>query len=133
MLHMNALIARCSQLMPSLRPGWYSIPLRLIIGYGFMEHGYAKLARGRDARHVTSDAAEHERQWDAELERCGVAAVIDALASDSAERRKELVCPGFHRLTRHGAWGPLVDASRNFREKVGNLVVLLGDVQKCHF
>jgi putative oxidoreductase len=25
---------------------WYAIPLRLIIGYGFMEHGYAKLARG---------------------------------------------------------------------------------------
>jgi putative oxidoreductase len=25
---------------------WYAIPLRLIVGYGFMEHGYAKLARG---------------------------------------------------------------------------------------
>lgn len=25
---------------------WYAMPLRLIIGYGFMEHGYAKLARG---------------------------------------------------------------------------------------
>ncbi|HTV85960.1 MAG TPA: DoxX family protein [Dyella sp.] len=25
---------------------WYAIPLRLILGYGFMEHGYAKLARG---------------------------------------------------------------------------------------
>jgi putative oxidoreductase len=28
--------------------GWYAIPLRLIVGYGFMEHGYAKLARGPD-------------------------------------------------------------------------------------
>jgi putative oxidoreductase len=25
---------------------WWAIPLRLIVGYGFMEHGYAKLARG---------------------------------------------------------------------------------------
>lgn len=25
---------------------WYAVPLRLIVGYGFMEHGYAKLARG---------------------------------------------------------------------------------------
>lgn len=25
---------------------WYAIPLRLALGYGFFEHGYAKLARG---------------------------------------------------------------------------------------
>src|SRR5215469_9229943 len=25
---------------------WYAIPLRLIVGFGFMEHGYAKVARG---------------------------------------------------------------------------------------
>jgi putative oxidoreductase len=29
--------------------GWYAIPLRLMVGFGFMEHGYAKLARGPDA------------------------------------------------------------------------------------
>ena len=28
---------------------WAPIPLRLIVGYGFMEHGFAKLARGVDA------------------------------------------------------------------------------------
>jgi putative oxidoreductase len=28
--------------------GWYALPLRLMVGYGFMEHGYAKLARGPD-------------------------------------------------------------------------------------
>jgi len=28
---------------------WAPIPLRLIVGYGFMEHGFAKLARGSDA------------------------------------------------------------------------------------
>jgi putative oxidoreductase len=27
---------------------WYAIPLRLIIGFGFMQHAYAKLARGPD-------------------------------------------------------------------------------------
>jgi putative oxidoreductase len=35
--------------MPSLPQAWYAIPLRLIVGYGFMEHGYAKLARGPEA------------------------------------------------------------------------------------
>ena len=28
---------------------WAAIPLRLIVGYGFMEHGFAKLARGPEA------------------------------------------------------------------------------------
>lgn len=37
-----------SHLVPvSWAPG-YALPLRLIIGYGFMEHGFAKLARGPD-------------------------------------------------------------------------------------
>jgi putative oxidoreductase len=43
---MKTLIARSAHLLPSLRPAWYAVPLRLIVGYGFMEHGYAKLARG---------------------------------------------------------------------------------------
>src|SRR5262249_53026403 len=30
-------------------PGWYAVPLRLIVGLGFIEHGYAKLSRGADA------------------------------------------------------------------------------------
>ena len=25
---------------------WYAMPLRLIVGFGFIQHGYAKLARG---------------------------------------------------------------------------------------
>ena len=45
---MNNFIARCSHLFPSLRQAWYAIPIRLIVGYGFMEHGFAKLARGPD-------------------------------------------------------------------------------------
>jgi putative oxidoreductase len=28
---------------------WAPIPLRLIVGYGFMQHGYAKLVKGPDA------------------------------------------------------------------------------------
>ena len=27
---------------------WAAIPLRLIVGYGFMEHGYAKIVKGPD-------------------------------------------------------------------------------------
>jgi putative oxidoreductase len=28
--------------------GWHALPLRLILGFGFVEHGYAKLSRGAD-------------------------------------------------------------------------------------
>src|SRR5258705_668334 len=29
-----------------IHPHWAAVPLRLIVGYGFMEHGYAKLVHG---------------------------------------------------------------------------------------
>jgi len=45
---MSKLTDRYSHLFPSLPEAWYAISLRLIVGYGFMEHGYAKLARGPD-------------------------------------------------------------------------------------
>lgn len=32
----------------SLPPAWFALPLRLIVGIGFMEHGWAKLSRGAD-------------------------------------------------------------------------------------
>jgi len=32
-----------------IHPQWAAIPLRLIIGFGFMEHGYAKLVKGPTA------------------------------------------------------------------------------------
>lgn len=42
-------LARISKLAISPLPvptAWYAVPLRLIIGLGFLQHGYAKLARG---------------------------------------------------------------------------------------
>jgi putative oxidoreductase len=35
--------------LPTPIARWAPIPLRLIVGYGFMEHGYAKLSKGPDA------------------------------------------------------------------------------------
>jgi putative oxidoreductase len=43
------LLAHASKLATSPLPAptvWYAIPLRLIVGFGFVQHGYAKLARG---------------------------------------------------------------------------------------
>ena len=43
------LVAKARRLTISPLPapiGWYAIPLRLIVGFGFLQHGYAKLARG---------------------------------------------------------------------------------------
>ena len=45
---MNTLSDRYSRLLSYLPSSWYAIPLRLIVGFGFMQHGYAKLARGPD-------------------------------------------------------------------------------------
>src|SRR5499425_1871870 len=46
---------------------WTPIPLRLIVGYGFMEHGFAKLARGPEAFAVILQAigvpAPHLMGW----------------------------------------------------------------------
>jgi putative oxidoreductase len=33
----------------ALRRDWWPLPLRLLVGYGFMEHGFAKLARGPES------------------------------------------------------------------------------------
>src|SRR6185503_1320527 len=48
-------------------PRWAPVPLRLIVGYGFMEHGFAKLARGPDAfpiiLHALGVPAPHLMGW----------------------------------------------------------------------
>lgn len=43
---MKTLLELCARPAAVLRQAWWALPLRLIVGYGFMEHGYAKLARG---------------------------------------------------------------------------------------
>src|SRR6266436_4076458 len=46
---------------------WAPIPLRLIVGYGFMAHGFAKLARGPEAfpaiLHALGVPAPHFLAW----------------------------------------------------------------------
>src|SRR5262245_20083051 len=47
MLRARDVVLDSSSRFPIAR--WASIPLRLIVGFGFMQHGFAKLARGHDA------------------------------------------------------------------------------------
>lgn len=46
---MTALLALYLRLTIPHRQSWYAIPLRLIVGCGFIQHGYAKLARGPES------------------------------------------------------------------------------------
>jgi putative oxidoreductase len=43
---MNGLADQYLRLTSHRPQAWHAVPLRLIVGYGFMAHGYAKLARG---------------------------------------------------------------------------------------
>jgi putative oxidoreductase len=36
------------RLAPHRLQAWHAVPLRLIVGFGFMQHGYAKLVRGSE-------------------------------------------------------------------------------------
>jgi len=46
MYRMSNLAGIYARLVRVRSDGWWALPLRLIVGFGFMEHGYAKLARG---------------------------------------------------------------------------------------
>ncbi|HWA61210.1 MAG TPA: DoxX family protein [Caulobacteraceae bacterium] len=46
---MFASLVRIALAPPTLTRSWWALPLRLIVGYGFMEHGWAKLHRGPQA------------------------------------------------------------------------------------
>ena len=67
----NSGLAFLSSRLASLaRPSiaiWAPIPLRLIVGYGFMEHGFAKLSRGPEAfaviLHTMGVPAPHLMAW----------------------------------------------------------------------
>lgn len=50
-----------------ISPKWAPVPLRLIVGFGFMEHGFSKLLRGPDAfadiLHSLGVPAPHFMAW----------------------------------------------------------------------
>jgi putative oxidoreductase len=59
-----------SRLTSLARPSvavWAPVPLRLIVGYGFMQHGFAKLSRGPEAfaaiLHTMGVPAPHLMAW----------------------------------------------------------------------
>src|SRR5215468_11235525 len=56
-----------SILLRPIAARWAPIPLRLIVGWGFMEHGFAKLARGPEAfvaiLHALGVPAPHLMAW----------------------------------------------------------------------
>lgn len=59
-----------SRFAPLQRPSvarWAPLPLRLIVGYGFMEHGFAKLSKGPDTfvaiLHALAVPAPHFMAW----------------------------------------------------------------------
>src|ERR1700758_2613420 len=58
---------RFAFLIPSSIARWAPIPLRLIVGYGFMQHGFAKLSKGPEAfaaiLHAIGMPAPHLMAW----------------------------------------------------------------------
>ena len=60
------LSTRLALIRPSVAV-WAPIPLRLIVGYGFMEHGFAKLSRGPEVfaaiLHAIGVPAPHFMAW----------------------------------------------------------------------
>src|ERR1041384_7465611 len=66
---------------------WAAIPVRLIVGYGFMAHGYAKLVRGPDSfagiLHLLGVPAPELMGWATVLVElaCGLAVLIGAFVT----------------------------------------------------
>jgi putative oxidoreductase len=64
---MNPMVVRAELWDRSLIARWAPLPLRLIVGYGFMAHGYAKLMKGPDVfagiLHVIGVPAPHLMAW----------------------------------------------------------------------
>jgi putative oxidoreductase len=53
---MKDMIAAYTPLTSHAYQSWYAIPLRIIVGYGFMEHGYAKIMHGPESFTTILDA-----------------------------------------------------------------------------
>jgi DoxX len=62
---------------------WAPIPLRLIVGYGFMAHGFAKLAKGPDAfasiLHALGVPAPHLMAWATQQFRLSATRMVSVL------------------------------------------------------
>lgn len=68
--HFVSLWERTSRFVSLAKPSlarWAPLPLRLIVGFGFMEHGFAKLSRGPEAfaaiLHTMGVPAPHLMAW----------------------------------------------------------------------
>jgi putative oxidoreductase len=47
-MRQTSLLGALHSSLPPIPSSWYAVPLRLIVGFGFIEHGYAKLSHGAD-------------------------------------------------------------------------------------
>ncbi|MFB9979288.1 DoxX family protein [Mesorhizobium kowhaii] len=45
-MHLRGHVAKITLSSSSAAAGWAPLPIRLIVGFGFLAHGYAKLSRG---------------------------------------------------------------------------------------
>jgi putative oxidoreductase len=65
--HFAFLSRRFASLLRASLADWAPIPLRLIVGYGFMEHGFAKLSKGPEVfagiLHAIGVPAPHFMAW----------------------------------------------------------------------
>ncbi|HEX7286763.1 MAG TPA: DoxX family protein [Candidatus Angelobacter sp.] len=96
---MNTALTHTNEASPKLHDGalvrstrsailrWAPIPLRLIVGYGFLAHGLAKLSRGPDAfagiLHAIGVPAPHLMSWVAILTEVfgGIAVILGAFVT----------------------------------------------------
>jgi putative oxidoreductase len=75
-VRLGSIIATCAEVaglrdvrspLGSRAARWAPVPLRLIVGYGFMEHGFAKLGRGPEAfadiLHAIGVPGPHVMAW----------------------------------------------------------------------